>query len=264
VRFACCTARFCTTFRVEVCLFAACKWFFYIKSYHVKFLAFTTAGTSTVQSFLTCQNCSTIKRVTEQQNNQVLSHCIPFHMRSNAAHRWCSGLATLVRSYAKAAGISGGKRLGLADVQHVVAVASGKGGVGKSTVAGEQRQQLPTSAAAACCLVHLYWSDNPLLYSQAYIQIYIHSCLFVYMCMHVIVCVRISQDLKDPNNVVASGMPGLPFCSQLGNSLSHAPWLARRAVGCRHTWAFTPNHDEPTGRAACVTRCHPAEAVSVG
>eukprot|EP00775_Hariotina_reticulata_P006002 gene6002-6240_t len=56
-------------------------------------------------------------------------------MRSNAAHRWCSSLATLVRSYATAAGSSGGKRLGLADVQHVVAVASGKGGVGKSTVA---------------------------------------------------------------------------------------------------------------------------------
>jgi hypothetical protein len=36
----------------------------------------------------------------------------------------------------KAAGAPSGKRLGLADVQHVVAVASGKGGVGKSTVAG--------------------------------------------------------------------------------------------------------------------------------
>lgn len=48
----------------------------------------------------------------------------------------CKSAAQLVRSYAKAAGAGVGKRLGLADVQHVVAVASGKGGVGKSTVAG--------------------------------------------------------------------------------------------------------------------------------
>lgn len=47
-------------------------------------------------------------------------------------------MACAVRAYAKAAasGAAPGKRLGLSEVQHVVAVASGKGGVGKSTVAG--------------------------------------------------------------------------------------------------------------------------------
>lgn len=49
----------------------------------------------------------------------------------------CGSVAESIRTYAKPAGIGAGKRLGLKDVQHVVAVASGKGGVGKSTVAGD-------------------------------------------------------------------------------------------------------------------------------
>lgn len=56
-------------------------------------------------------------------------------MRSSAL-QLCANLASSARYYAKSAGVSPGKRLGLAEVQHVVAVASGKGGVGKSTVAG--------------------------------------------------------------------------------------------------------------------------------
>ena len=46
--------------------------------------------------------------------------------------------ASLGRSFtsAAAAPLQPAKRLGMAEVQHIVAVASGKGGVGKSTVAG--------------------------------------------------------------------------------------------------------------------------------
>jgi Mrp family chromosome partitioning ATPase len=41
------------------------------------------------------------------------------------------------------------KRLGLAEVEHVVAVASGKGGVGKSTVAGHPPASGPRSGPTA-------------------------------------------------------------------------------------------------------------------
>jgi Mrp family chromosome partitioning ATPase len=48
----------------------------------------------------------------------------------------------LLRSFATEA-----KRLGLADVQHIVAVASGKGGVGKSTVAGATQLHHPAAGS---------------------------------------------------------------------------------------------------------------------
>jgi Mrp family chromosome partitioning ATPase len=53
--------------------------------------------------------------------------------------------ATAAAAAAGGPGKLSAKRLGLADVQHVVAVASGKGGVGKSTVAGARQAGLPSS-----------------------------------------------------------------------------------------------------------------------
>jgi len=69
---------------------------------------------------------------------------------SRAAFRLVSRLGCAARQFTASAAVGAGpgpaarspgqapaKRLGLADVQHVIAVASGKGGVGKSTVAGQ-------------------------------------------------------------------------------------------------------------------------------
>lgn len=59
-----------------------------------------------------------------------------FSSSSSSAAAAAAGGATTRGGAAGPAATAPAKRLGLADVQHVIAVASGKGGVGKSTVAG--------------------------------------------------------------------------------------------------------------------------------
>lgn len=65
----------------------------------------------------------------------------------SVCHQLCRSIQTCSSAAGAAAGaatgppgqkgqVAAGRRLGLAGVQHVIAVASGKGGVGKSTVAG--------------------------------------------------------------------------------------------------------------------------------
>jgi hypothetical protein len=87
----------------------------------------------------------------QQQSPQTLAALHQLHTTTAAA------AAAAAAAGGPGPGKLSAKRLGLADVQHVIAVASGKGGVGKSTVAGWARHLLLFHSQVAQMLT-LHWS----------------------------------------------------------------------------------------------------------